>query len=195
MSAEVAEPIAAPAGKKRPMLYIVLAVVAALVIIFLIVVATRPADFRIERRATISAPAAVVFDQVNDFRNWGAWSPWAKLDPAMKETYDGPPAGTGSHYAWVGNKKVGEGAMTILESRPGELVRIKLEFLKPFAATNTAEFVFAPEGDGTTVTWSMTGKNNFVSKAFCLFMDMDKMVGGDFEKGLAAMKTVAEAAK
>jgi len=85
--------------------------------------------------------------------------------------------------------------MTILESRPGDLVRIKLEFLKPFAATDTAEFAFAPEGDGTTVTWSMTGKNNFVSKAFCLFMDMDKMVGGDFEKGLAAMKAVAEAAK
>ena len=175
------------------MLKKVLLVLGALVVLFLIVVAMRPADFKIVRTATIAAPDSVLFAQVNDFHNWGAWSPWAKLDPAMKETYDGPASGTGATYAWTGNSDVGEGKMTILENTPSSLVEIKLEFLKPFAATNIAEFSFVPTGNGTTVTWTMTGTNNFMAKGFDLVMNMDKTVGKDFEKGLAGMKAVAEA--
>jgi hypothetical protein len=138
------------------------------------------------------APAAAAFAQVNDFHNWRAWSPWEKIDPALKRSYEGPQAGAGATYAWQGNKDVGEGRMTILESRPGELVRIKLEFFKPFAATNTAEFTFKPAGDGTAVTWSMSGQNNFLARAICVFVNMDEMVGGQFEQGLAQMKAVVE---
>jgi uncharacterized protein YndB with AHSA1/START domain len=174
---------------------IVLIAVAVIIVIFVAVVAMRPSEFRIVRSATISAPAQDVFGQVNDFHKWDSWSPWAKLDPAMKQTYEGPPAGTGAIYAWTGNGKVGEGRMTLTESRPSDLIRIKLEFLRPFKATNTAEFTFKPEGHQTVVVWSMSGQNNFVFKAFGLLMNMDKMVGGDFEKGLAQMKSVVEAAK
>ncbi len=174
--------------------YILIAL-AVIVVVFAVVVAMQPADFRIVRTATISAPPPAVFSQVNDFHKWIAWSPWEKLDPALKRTYDGAPEGTGAVYSWVGNKKVGEGRMTLTESRPSDLVRIKLEFIKPFKATHTTEFTFQPEGGQTLVTWSMTGRNNFMSKAFCLFMNMDKMVGGDFEKGLASMKSVVEAGK
>jgi hypothetical protein len=168
--------------------------IAVVLAVFAIVVAMQPTAFRIERKATIAAPDSVVFAQVNDFHRWNAWSPWAKLDPAMKETNEGSPAGAGATYSWAGNSKVGEGRMTITESTPNSLVRIRLEFLKPFAATNTAEFRFTPTGGQTTVTWVMTGQNNFMAKAFGLMMNMDKMVGSDFEKGLAQMKTVAEAA-
>jgi hypothetical protein len=168
--------------------------VVILAVVFAVVVALRPAEFRIARTATMSAPAPVVFDQVNDFHHWDAWSPWAKIDPAMKQTYEGAPAGTGAIYTWIGNKQVGEGRMTILESRPSDLVKIKLEFMKPFKATNAAEFTFQPQGAQTAVTWSMSGRNNFFLKAFGLFMNMDKMIGGDFEKGLASMKAVSEAA-
>jgi Polyketide cyclase / dehydrase and lipid transport len=169
-----------------------LAAVAAVVAVFLVVVALQPADFKVERSATMRAPAPAAFAQVNDFQNWRAWSPWEKVDPALKRRYEGPKAGTGAVYAWQGNQDVGEGRMTITESRPGELVRIKLEFFKPFAATNTAEFRFQPSGDATAVTWTMTGRNSFLAKAICLFVDMDKMVGGMFEQGLAQMKTVVE---
>ena len=176
------------------MLVKVLIVVAILLVVFVIVVATRPSQFRIVRSATMNAPAEVVFAQVNDFHAWRAWSPWEEKDPALKRTYEGPPAGKGTVYSWAGNKDVGEGRMTITESRPGELVRIKLEFLKPFAATNTAEFTFVPQGEQTAVTWAMEGHNGFMAKAFCMFMDMDKLIGGDFEKGLAGMKRVVESA-
>jgi hypothetical protein len=168
--------------------------IAAVVVLFVAVVSTRPADFRVTRSTTISAPPSVVFAQVNDFHNWDAWSPWAKLDPGMKTTYEGPAAGTGAVYSWTGNSKVGEGRMTIADSHPSDLVRIKLEFMKPFAATNTAEFTFQPQGNQTAVTWNMTGKKNFVTKAMGLVMNMDKMIGGQFEQGLAQMKSVSEAA-
>jgi hypothetical protein len=174
------------------MLKWILAAVAAVVVIFLAVVALQPSDFRIERSATMAAPAPAVFAQVNDLRSWQAWSPWEKIDPQLKRTYEGPQAGTGAAYAWAGNKDVGEGRMTITESRPGERILINLEFFKPFAATNTAEFSFKPAGDATAVTWSMTGKNNFLSKAICLFVNMDRMVGGMFEQGLQQMKSVVE---
>jgi uncharacterized protein YndB with AHSA1/START domain len=162
--------------------------------VFVVVVAMRPADFRITRTTTIAAPAEIIFQNVNDLHKWGAWSPWAKLDPAMKQTHEGVPAGVGAIYSWDGNKDVGAGRMTITESRTNESIRIKLEFLKPFAAVNETEFTFASDGNQTKVTWSMAGTNNFMSKAFCMFLDMDKMVGGDFEKGLAQMKSLVESA-
>jgi polyketide cyclase/dehydrase/lipid transport protein len=172
--------------------YILIAL-AAVVVVFLIVVALRPADFRVSRSTTISGPASAAFELVNDFHNWEQWSPWEKIDPAARKTYEGPRAGVGAIYRWIGNNKVGEGSGTITESRPRELVRIKLEFLKPFKATNTAEFAFQPRGDQTAVTWSMFGKNNFMMKAFGLFMNCENMVGKEFEKGLAQMKSAVEA--
>ena len=176
------------------MLVKILLGLAALVVLLVVVVALQPSEFRITRTATVAAPPSAVFAQVNDFHKWEAWSPWAKLDPAARNTFDGAPAGAGAVFVWAGNSKVGEGRMTITESRPNELVRIKLEFMKPFAATNTAEFTFKPDGEQTAVTWSMFGHNNFIGKAVCLVMNMDKTLGGEFDKGLAAMKSVAEAA-
>jgi hypothetical protein len=175
------------------MLAVLLVIAVAIVAGIVVAVATRPTNFRIIRVATFSVPLSYAFEQVNDLHKWEAWSPWAKMDPSMKRTYEGPPAGTGAIHSWKGNSKVGEGRMTITESRPSELVRIKLEFLKPFKATNTAEFTFKPVGEQTEVTWSMSGTNNFFGKAFDLFMNMDKTVGADFERGLAAMKALLEA--
>ena len=167
---------------------------AAIVAIFVIAVALQPADFRVERTTTIAAPQADVFAKVNDFHKWDAWSPWAKLDPNMKTNFEGAPAGNGAVYSWTGNSDVGEGRMTITDSQPGELVKIKLEFIKPFAGTSATVFNFKPQGNQTAVTWTMDGDNNFVGKAMCLFINMDKMVGGDFERGLAQLKTIAEKA-
>jgi len=174
------------------LVYILIAL-AVIILGFVVLVALQPSDFRVTRTATFAAPPAAAFAQVNDFHKWQAWSPWAKLDPEMKQTYDGAPAGTGAKYSWLGNKKVGEGRMTITESRPSDLVRIKLEFIKPFAATNTTEFTFVPDGNQTVVTWNMSGSKKFMMKAFGLLMNMDKLIGSDFEKGLASMKTIAEA--
>jgi hypothetical protein len=177
------------------LLWYILGSIAAIIVIFIIVAAMQPAEFRIARSAGMSAPPSAVFAQVNDFHNWEAWSPWAKIDPAMKQTYDGAPAGVGAVYAWNGNKQVGEGRMTITESRPSDLIRINLEFFKPFSANNIAEFTFAADGDKTVVTWSMSGRKNFMFKAVGLFMNMDKLIGNDFEKGLAQMKAVVEGGK
>jgi len=168
--------------------------IAAVIVIFLVIVALQPSQYRVVRTATFPAAPSVVFDQVNDLHKWDAWSPWAKLDPAMKTTFEGPQAGTGAAYSWVGNSKVGEGKMSITESRTNDLIRLKLEFIKPFASVATTEFTFKPEGNQTSVTWSMAGDKNFISKAFCLFMNMDKMVGGDFEKGFANLKSVVQVA-
>lgn len=176
------------------MLTKILVGLAAIIALILVVAAFQRDDFRVERRTNISAPPPVVFGHVNDLHRWQAWSPWEKLDPELRRTYAGPSAGTGASYAWAGNSKVGEGRMTITESRPSEVIRMKLEFLKPFAATNETEFTFKPEGNQTAVTWTMSGKKNFMSKVFCLFMNMDKMVGGDFEKGLTALKSLSESA-
>jgi hypothetical protein len=174
----------------------ILASLVSLAVLFVLVVAIiasqRPSEFRISRQASMAAPPGAVFEQVNDFHKWEDWSPWAKLDPTMNQTYEGSPAGVGAVYTWKGNGKVGEGRMTITESRPGELVRIDLNFLKPFKANNVAEFAFKPEGGKTEVTWSMVGKQNLVMKMFCVVMNMDKLVGKDFEKGLAAMKAKVE---
>lgn len=158
------------------------------------VVATRPADFKLERTAKIGAPADVVHAQLNDFHNWKAWSPWENRDPAQVTKFEGAESGVGASYFWSGNDDVGEGRMTITDSKPGELVTIKLEFLKPFAQTNTTIFTLKGGADGTDVSWVMTGQNNFMGKAFSMLMDMDKMVGPDFEQGLAKLKEVSEAA-
>jgi hypothetical protein len=174
-------------------LYIAAALVATVVLVLVIVIAMQPPEFRVTRSIAIAAPAGEAFEQVNDFHHWNAWSPWAKIDPAMKQTYEGAPAGAGAIYTWVGNKQVGEGRMTILTSRPNEVIAIKLEFFKPFKATNTAEFTFKNEREQTLVTWSMLGKLTFMSKAFHLICNMDKIVGGQFDQGLANMKSVVEA--
>lgn len=174
------------------MLTNILIAMAVFVILFVIFVSLRPADFRYTRKGTISATPAEVFAHVNDFHNWEAWSPWAKLDPNATATFEGPSSGEGAKFHWAGNKEVGEGNMTIIESRPNDVIRIRLEFLKPFRATNMSEFTFEPRGSQTEVTWSMYGKNNFMAKLVGLFMDCEKMVGPQFEQGLANMKRVAE---
>jgi len=152
---------------------------------------TRPDTFHIERTATVAAPPEIVYARLDNFHSWPEWSPWEKLDPNLKRSYSGPDSGPGASYSWVGNDKVGEGRMTILEATPASKVAMKLEFIKPFQATDTATFTLVPEGTSTKVTWSMDGKNNFMSKTFSLFMNMDKMVGADFEKGLANLNTIA----
>lgn len=172
----------------------VLALIVLVVVVFCVVVAMQPEDFKIMRAATFDAPPAKVFEQVNDFRKWDAWSPWAKIDPTMKVTHSGAASGVGSAYAWVGNSDAGEGKMTITRSHPNDHIAIDLEFIKPFASKNVTEFTFKPNGEKTDVNWTMTGKNNFVLKAFSLVMNMDALVGGDFEKGLAQMKPVVESA-
>ena len=174
------------------MLPTILIIVGSIIVLFIIVAAMQSSEFRVVRSAKMQAAPATVFQQVNDFHNWKPWSPWAKIDPDMKEVYEGSPSGTGAKYAWIGNKKVGEGRMTITESTPGSLIRINLEFLRPFKATNTTEFTFTADGEQTLVTWSMFGRKNFMFKAVGLFMNMDKMVGGDFEKGLAQMRSIVE---
>jgi hypothetical protein len=176
------------------MLKKILIAVVAVLLVLVVFIATRPAHFRVERSAQVNAPAAAVFPLIDDFHNWPKWSPWEKLDPGMKKTYSGAPAGTGAQYSWAGNDKAGEGRMTITESKPSELVALKLEFLKPFAATNRATFELTPSGTGTRVKWAMEGSNGFLAKAFCLVMDMDSLVGKDFEEGLANLNKLAQAA-
>jgi len=181
-----------PARRKSMLLVYVLLAVLAIAGVLAAVVASRPSEFTLSRKATINASPSSVFEHVNDFHKWGGWSPWEKLDPNLKRTYEGPDSGVGARYSWAGNNQVGEGRMTIVESVPAEKIVIDLEFLKPFAARNTTEFLFTPDGSGTTVTWTMTGKNNFMAKAMGLLMDMDKMIGGQFEQGLSQMKAVSE---
>lgn len=168
-------------------------VVLALVVVFVIVVATRPSHFHVERSSRIAAPPDVVFARINDFHRWPSWSPWEKLDPAMKREYSGAPQGTGSAYRWAGNDEVGVGNMRITDSQPPSRLAIALEFEEPWQATNTTSFTVAPESGGSTVTWGMDGESNFVFKAMGLFMDMDGMIGKDFEAGLSNLQRVAEA--
>jgi len=176
------------------MLKKVLLAVAALLAVLAVVIATRPGQFRVERSAVVAAPPERVYARIADLHAWEGWSPWAKLDPKMKTTYGGPDGQVGATYHWLGDDKVGEGRMTLTELLPFRRVTVRLEFLKPFAATNQTVFELAPDAAGTRVTWSMSGENGALGKLFTLFMDMDKTVGGDFEKGLAALKAQAEAA-
>jgi hypothetical protein len=166
--------------------------IAAVIALFAGVVATRPAKFRIERSIVALAPPERAFVHVNDFHKWVGWSPWEALDPTMKKTFAGALAGVGSVYSWVGNPKVGEGRMTIERSEAPAVIRLKLEFFKPWKATNATTFSFETVPGGTKITWAMDGTNDFSGKAFSLVMNMDKLVGRDFERGLAALKKLAE---
>jgi uncharacterized protein YndB with AHSA1/START domain len=171
------------------------AIVIAIVVLvagFAGVVALQPAEFEVARSVTIGAPPAKVFEHVNDLHKWDAWSPWAKLDPNAKIGFEGAPSGKGAVFTWAGNEKVGEGRMTVVDSRPGELVRINVDFKAPFEGSSASEFAFKPEGSQTAVTWTMSGHRDFVGKAFCLIMNGQAMMGGDMEKGLAQLKAVAE---
>jgi len=168
----------------------VVAVVAIAAI--LIYAATRPDTFRVERRASIKAPPEAIFPLISDFGAWPRWSPWEKMDPEMRRSRSGPAAGKGSVYAWEGNSKVGQGRMEILDAPAPSRVIIKLDFLRPFEAHNVAEFALAPQGDSTLVTWAMHGPNLFIGKVMGLFCNMDKMIGKDFEAGLANLKALAE---
>lgn len=161
----------------------------ALIAIVLIAAAMQPASFRVERSTTIAATPQALFEQVNDHRKFEAWNPWAKMDPTAKNTYSGPPSGVGSACSWAG-EKVGEGTATITESKPGELVRQRMDWKKPMEGTSTVDFTFKPEGDKTVVTWAMYGKNNFMGKLFSLFMDCESMCGPEFEKGLADLAKI-----
>jgi len=166
---------------------------AALIVVLVVLVLARPSTFRVERTTRIAAPPDVVFALVNDFRAWDRWSPWAHLDPAMKVTHGGPPSGTGATYHWTGNDKVGEGDMRITDSRAPQTVSIRLEFIRPFASVNRTDFTFKPDAAGTQVDWVTTGPLDFMGKGMDLFVGMDRMMGPDFEKGLAAMRREAEA--
>jgi hypothetical protein len=170
---------------------IVLLVVAVAVAGLLIYAAMKPDDFRVQRSIAIKAPPEKVIAVVGDLKGWTAWSPYEKKDPAMKRTYAGAPSGKGAIYEWDGNKDVGHGRMEILESTPSKVV-IKLDFITPFEAHNTAEFTAVPQGDGTNVTWAMYGPSPYVAKVIQTVMNMDKMIGTDFEAGLQSLKTVAE---
>jgi hypothetical protein len=168
-------------------------IVALLVAGLLAFAATRPDSYTVERSAEIAAPAAIVFDQLDDFRSWSAWSPWDKLDPNMNKTFSGPQSGVGASYAWQGNDEVGKGRMTVVESDPPKEITYKLEFIEPFAAVAHSGFEIAPQGErAASVRWQMQGTNNFVSKLFGIFFDMDAAIGKDFEKGLASLKAQAE---
>jgi uncharacterized protein YndB with AHSA1/START domain len=173
---------------------ILLGVVGVLLLLVL-VIATRPNSFEVKRSATIQAPPDRVYAQLNDFHRWLQWSPWDKLDPTMQRTHSGPTSGVGAHYHWIGNKDVGTGEMTIVKSTPDQSVEIDLHFIEPFEAKNVTLFTLSPTATGTQVEWKMTGENNFVGKAFSLFMDMDSMVGKDFESGLSNLAQVAVAAQ
>jgi len=166
--------------------------VLVVITVLLVVINMRPAAFRIERSAQISAPAHVVFGLLNDFRQWVKWSPWEKLDPSMQKTFSGPETGVGASYAWVGNSKAGEGSMVVVDSQPDERLTIKLRFIKPFAATNQSTFELRPAAGGTEVRWIMEGENGFAAKAFSLFVNMDKFLGKEFEEGLAKLNSAAQ---
>jgi hypothetical protein len=166
---------------------------AALVLVFLLVVALQPGEFKVTRSATLTGAPAAFFEQVNDHHKFVVWNPFLKLDPNVKNTFSGPDSGVGAVCSWDGNSDIGAGSSTIIESKPGELVRCRMDWKRPMEATSTVDFTFKPEGDKTLVTWSMYGKNNFLGKAVSLFMNCDKMVGPQFEEGLANLGKVVAA--
>ena len=172
----------------------ILIALVVLVAAFLVFVALRPADFRAERSATLAAPAAALFAQVNDHHKFAAWNPFLKLDPNVKNTYSGPDTGVGAVCSWDGNKDIGAGSATITESKPNELVRMRMDLRRPMEGVATVEFTFKPQGDQTVVTCAMYGKNNFMGKLVSLFIDCDKMVGPQFEQGLADLGKMVAAA-
>ena len=174
------------------MLKIGAAIVVVLIGAVLLFAATRPDSFRVMRTTSIKAPPERIFPLINEFNRWSAWSPYEKKDPAMKRTFSGPAAGKGAVYAWEGNKDVGKGRMEIADASVPSRVVLNLDFSEPFEAHNVVDFTLEPKGDTTQVTWAMRGPMPFLSKVITLFVDMDRMVGGDFETGLANLKAIAE---
>lgn len=173
---------------------IVLVIVVAVAGV-LIAAATKPDSFRVQRTATFNAPAERIFPLINDFKRWEAWSPWEKKDPAMKRTYGPVTSGKGAHYAWEGNSDVGQGSMDITDSVAPTRVALKLDFVKPFEGHNTVDFELRPQGASTEVSWTMTCPAPFISKVMQVFMNMDSMIGKDFEAGLANLKAAAESTR
>jgi len=167
--------------------------VGVVIVVLLIVVAMRPDNFRVGRSATLAASPAALFEHVNNHHKFIVWNPFMKVDPNVKVTYSGPDSGVGAVCSWDGNRDIGAGSCTIIESKPGELVRCRMDWKRPMEGTATVDFTFKPEGDKTVVTWAMYGKNNFMAKAVSLFIDCDKMCGPQFEKGLADLGNVAAA--
>ena len=174
---------------KKILLAAILAFLAVPLLV-VVVAATRPATYLVQRSITVAAPPEAVYATIVDFRRWERWSPWARLDPGQKTTVVGE--GIGSIYTWSGNDKVGAGRMTIVEAVPGSKVGIKLEFQRPFESTSETSFLVVPDGAGSRLTWLMKGTNGYVARALSIFMDMDKMIGPDFEKGLATLKVEVE---
>jgi len=173
------------------MLKIIVIVVIVLVAAVLAIAMTRPDSFRVERKTSIKSSPDKIFPLIDDFHNWSSWSPWERMDPAMRRTHSGAASGKGAVYEWEGNSKVGQGRMEILEASPSKVI-IKLDFLKPFEGHNVAEFAFEPQSDSTGVTWAMYGPAPYVAKLMGLFFNMDDMIGKDFETGLASLKSAAE---
>lgn len=176
----------------KTVLLAVAAIVATGIVAVLILAAMKPDTFTLQRSLAINAPPERVFPLISDFRNWTQWSPWEKLDPNLKRDYSGAQSGVGAAYAWEGDKKVGEGRMEIVEAVPSSKVALKLDFVRPFEAHNAVTFALEPARGATNVTWTMTGPTPFIGKIFHVFVNMDRMVGRDFEAGLASMKAAAE---
>ena len=174
------------------MLKIIGIIIVVLIAAVLILAATKPDTFQVQRAATIKAPPEKIFVLIDDFQRWGTWSPWEKKDPGMKRTFSPTTSGKGASYAWEGNKDVGQGRMEIVESVPPSTLAINLDFVKPFAGHNRVDFVLVPTGDATNVTWTIRGDTPYFAKIIHVFLDMDKMIGKDFESGLASMKAAAE---
>ena len=171
---------------------IIIALLVIVVVAILVLASTKPDRFRVQRSTSIKAPPETVFALINDFHNWPQWSPWEHRDPAMKRTHSGAASGKGAVYAWEGDKNVGQGRMEIMESSLPSRIVIKLDFLKPFEAHNTAEFTMERSGDATNIVWAMHGPSPFMTKVINVFMSMDSMVGKDFEAGLAKLKQLTE---
>jgi uncharacterized protein YndB with AHSA1/START domain len=171
---------------------IIAGVLAIAVAIILILAATKPNTFSVRRATTVKAPPDKIFGLINDFHQWGTWSPYENKDPAMKRTYTGAERGKGAVYAWDGNKNVGSGRMEILDASEPSKIVIRLDFFTPFEAHNTAEFTMLPQGDATNVTWLMHGPAPFMSRMMQVFINMDNMIGKDFEAGLASLKKLTE---
>lgn len=173
----------------------VIAIIAVIAVVLLAgfagYAATRPDTLRVERSVSIEAPPETIYPLIADLQTWRSWSPWEKKDPAMKRTYAGAAAGMGATYAWEGNREIGSGRMEIVDANPSRVL-INLDFIEPFEAHNMAEFRLAPEGDSTRVTWTMEGPQNLIGKMMCVVIDMDQMIGEDFETGLANLKAIAE---
>ncbi|HSS50249.1 MAG TPA: SRPBCC family protein [Thermoanaerobaculia bacterium] len=174
------------------MLKIILIIVVVLIVALLALAATRPSKLRVLRKASIKAPPEKIFPLIADFHNWTSWSPWEKKDPALKRTYSGAPSGKGAVYAWEGNREVGSGRMEITDASSPSRITIQLDFIKPFEGHNVTDFTLQPEGGATTVTWDMHGPLAYVARIFGIFVNMDKMIGNDFETGLANLKAIAE---